>query len=82
MNGTNEHPEQDSHRTPPTDVAEELERLRRDVSERGVDVDAAVELARVLSHTMPEAEALRTVDRRIASGLTLEQTRQVLVDEG
>ena len=66
---------------PPTDVDEELARLRHDAAVQGVDVDAAIELARTLEHTQPPAAALRAVDRRIAQGMSLEQARATLVDE-
>jgi hypothetical protein len=73
--------EPDAPTEPPTDAAEELERLRHDAEVQGVDLDAAIELARTLEHTLPTAAALRAVDRRIAQGMSLEEARATLLDE-
>jgi len=68
-------------RTPPVDTDEELARLRADAEAHGQDVDAAIAVAHALRHTLPEPDALRAVDRRIASGLSVEEARRVLLDE-
>lgn len=68
-------------RTAPTDTAEELTRLRADAAARGVDADAAIELAHALKHTLQGPDALRAVDRRIASGMSVDDARRLLLDE-
>jgi hypothetical protein len=71
----------DPPRTAPTDVGEETARLAADAAAHGVDLAAALDVAHALEHTLPTPDALRAVDRRIASGLSLDETRRVLLDE-
>lgn len=67
-------------RTPARDPDEELTRLRADAAYQRVDPDEAIALADQLERTMPAAEARRAVDRRIASGLSVDDARRVLLE--
>ena len=62
----------------PVDADEERERLLRDSAARGVDEDAALELADNLAHTQPLPDALRGVDRRVATGESLDEAAEGL----
>ncbi len=65
----------------PEDPVEEEARLVRDAVSAGIDPDAAVELAKRAAVLLSsQAEALRAVDRRIASGHSLEEAEAILLD--
>jgi hypothetical protein len=62
------------------DADEERRRLVADATEAGVDPDAAVEVAEEVAHGTPLADAYRAVDRRVATGHTVEETEAILLD--
>jgi hypothetical protein len=64
--------------TDPHDDAGERAALVQRAVEQGVDAVAAVALAEKLSHSVPTAEAYRSVERRLALGLSLQQAEEIL----
>jgi hypothetical protein len=66
---------------PPVDEEEERRRLLADAKQLGVDDQDAVELAERLAHGEPLAQAYRDVDRRLATGYTLEEAEAMLIDD-
>jgi hypothetical protein len=65
----------------PADEDAERRRLLADAARNGVDADEALELAERVSRLEPLPDALRAVDRRIASGYSLEDAREILLDD-
>lgn len=78
MDETHEH--HDGPTEQPIDPDEERNRLLADAAEAGVDGEAAVHLAEQVAHGTPLADAYRAVDRRIASGSSLDEAEAVLLD--
>jgi len=66
---------------PPTDVEEERERLIIDAARRGVDPADALEVADDVARTEPLPDALRAVDRRLAAGASLDEAKELLLDQ-
>jgi hypothetical protein len=66
---------------PPVDAEEEKEHLVVDAVEHGVDPEDAIKLAERLARLEPLAAAYRDVDRRLATGYTLEEAEHVLLDD-
>ena len=65
----------------PTDPVKEREQLIADATGAGVDPDAAADLAERLGQMMPGPLADRYVDRRIATGYTVEEAEQILLND-
>jgi hypothetical protein len=68
----------DGPTTPPVDAEEERRRLLDDAAAAGVDGEEALEAAARVAHGAPEADAYRAVDRRIATGHTVEEAEAVV----
>jgi hypothetical protein len=65
----------------PEDPTEEETRLVKDSISAGIDPNATIDLAhRARALLGSRADALRAVDRRIASGLSLEETEAIVLD--
>lgn len=79
MDRENEHHDGPTHA--PEDADEERARLVADAVAAGVDEDDALRIAEEVAHGTPLADAYRAVDRRIASGATLEEAEHFLVDQ-
>lgn len=69
----------DGPTTRPGDTEVEKERLVADAEASGADVTEALDLAADLAHTHPEPEALRAVDRRLATGYSVDESRDLLL---
>ena len=67
---------------PPVDAEEEKQRLIDDAVERGIDEAAALELADRVAQIEPRPDAYRLVDRRLATGHSLEETEEILLGDG
>jgi hypothetical protein len=63
------------------DAEEERQRLIADAAERGVDESEALGLAEDLARLEPLPDAYRAVDRRLATGYSVEEAREMLLDE-
>jgi hypothetical protein len=64
----------------PVDVEEEKQRLLADARDHGVDEQAAVDLAeRVAQPGNPSTDTYRAVDRRIATGYTIDEAESMLL---
>jgi hypothetical protein len=66
---------------PPIDADEERERLVATATARGVDAAAAVELAERLGRSEPLPDAYRAVERRIATGATVDAAEALLLGD-
>ena len=66
----------------PVDAEEEKQRLVRDAAEHGVDEAEAVDLAERLTPIEPLPDAYRAVDRRLATGYTLDETEEIVIEGG
>jgi hypothetical protein len=74
-------PQFDDPTEPATDEEQERERLRRQAAARGIDEAAALDLAERVHHLEPLAEAYRAVERRLATGHSLEEAEEILLGE-
>lgn len=66
---------------PPVDADEERQRLLDDAAEHGVDQTEAIELAETVARVQPLPEAYRAVDRRLATGHTLDEAEEILLGD-
>jgi hypothetical protein len=66
---------------PPVDVEEERQRLLATATARGVDAGAAVELAERIGRGEPLPDAFRAVERRIATGATVDEAEAILLGD-
>ena len=73
--------EVDAPMGPPVDEEEEKQRLLVDAREHHVDEATALGLAERLAATEPLAQAYRDVDRRLATGYTVDEAKAILIDE-
>lgn len=65
--------------TPPRDVDEERARLLRDVESLDLtDQAEALRLVGQVAHVMPLPDAYRAVDRRLATGYSVEEAGRIL----
>lgn len=69
----------DAPTEPPVDAAEEKQRLITEAARHGIDPVAAIDLAEKLAHLEPAANAYRAVDRRLATGCSLEEAEDILL---
>ena len=67
--------------TPPVDADEEKQRLLADAAAHGINPGDAVALAEKLSHLAPPPVAYRAVDRRLATGHSLEETEAMVLGD-
>ena len=65
----------------PVDADEERQRLVADAAERGVDPGEAVRLAEDVAVGDPRADDYRFVDRRLATGYSLEDAEAIAMGE-
>ena len=73
--------ERDAPSTAAVDPDEEKRRLLDDAHAHGVDEAEALDLAERLSAIEPLADSYRDVDRRVATGLTIDEAEAILLDD-
>jgi hypothetical protein len=71
----------DAPTTRPVDAEEERARLIRDAAAVGVDEAAAIDLAKQVARIEPLPAAYRSVDRRLATGYTVDEARDILLGD-